>query len=91
MPSIRRAISRASVGVLWPTSRLRLYAARDAAKELGLRAGRLIERSAGRGKGGGVKLAKNADEAREIARRNAGHRQLVTHQRAGGQESAGCS
>src|SRR3989475_6913382 len=33
----------------------------------------------GRGKGGGVKLAKNADEAREIARKMLGMK-LVTHQ-----------
>jgi succinyl-CoA synthetase beta subunit len=54
--------------------------ARQAAKELG---GRVVVKAqihaGGRGKGGGVKLAKDADEAAEITRRMLGMT-LVTHQ-----------
>jgi succinyl-CoA synthetase beta subunit len=54
--------------------------ARQAAKELG---GRVVVKAqihaGGRGKGGGVKLAKDADEAAELARKILGM-QLVTHQ-----------
>jgi succinyl-CoA synthetase beta subunit len=55
-------------------------AAREAAKELG---GRVVVKAqihaGGRGKGGGVKLAKDADEAAELARQILGMT-LVTHQ-----------
>src|SRR5437868_11971615 len=54
--------------------------ARLAARELG---GRVVVKAqihaGGRGKGGGVKLAKTADEAEEVARKILGM-QLVTHQ-----------
>src|SRR5229473_8179068 len=52
-----------------------------AAKELGtdLVVVKAQIHAGGRGKGGGVKLAKSADEAREIARRMLGMK-LVTHQ-----------
>src|SRR5438477_5557544 len=54
--------------------------ARLAAKELG---GRVVVKAqihaGGRGKGGGVKLAKNADEAYELAKQIIGMT-LVTHQ-----------
>jgi len=54
--------------------------ARLVARELG---GRVVVKAqihaGGRGKGGGVKLAKNADEAEEVARKILGM-QLVTHQ-----------
>ena len=57
-----------------------LDAAREAAKELG---GRVVVKAqihaGGRGKGGGVKLAKDADEAAELARHMLGMT-LVTHQ-----------
>ncbi|MBA2524336.1 MAG: ADP-forming succinate--CoA ligase subunit beta [Pyrinomonadaceae bacterium] len=53
----------------------------DAAKELGTEV--IVVKAqihaGGRGKGGGVKLARSADEAREIARRMLGMK-LVTHQ-----------
>jgi succinyl-CoA synthetase beta subunit len=55
-------------------------AARDAAKELG---GRVVVKAqihaGGRGKGGGVKLARDADEAAELAKQIIGMT-LVTHQ-----------
>ncbi|HVT44206.1 MAG TPA: ADP-forming succinate--CoA ligase subunit beta [Thermoanaerobaculia bacterium] len=54
--------------------------ARDAANELG---GRVVVKAqihaGGRGKGGGVKLAKNADEAEDLSRKILGMT-LVTHQ-----------
>ena len=53
----------------------------DAAKQLGtdVVVVKAQIHAGGRGKGGGVKLARNADEAREIARQMLGMR-LVTHQ-----------
>jgi succinyl-CoA synthetase beta subunit len=55
-------------------------AARDAAKELG---GRVVVKAqihaGGRGKGGGVKLAKTADEAADLAKKIIGMT-LITHQ-----------
>src|SRR5207248_11697727 len=54
--------------------------ARQAAKELG---GRVVVKAqihaGGRGKGGGVKLAKSADEAAELAKSILGNT-LITHQ-----------
>src|SRR5438067_10380145 len=54
--------------------------ARQAAKELG---GRVVVKAqihaGGRGKGGGVKLAKDADEAADVAKKMIGMK-LVTHQ-----------
>src|SRR5436305_14693009 len=55
-------------------------AARQAAKELG---GRVVVKAqihaGGRGKGGGVKLAKDADEAADLTKKMIGMK-LVTHQ-----------